>query len=149
MLEGRRDGEPAHALSTRPVRGAAGRGARGGVAGAAAARASKRLDGAARRPRTTRATAVNLAWGVDRALAAKDPVARGQRITVEDVERSRGIGANGAPLLTPGSHVLTHCNAGSLATVGYGTAIGVIRAAHEQGREPSVWVDETRPVLQG
>jgi methylthioribose-1-phosphate isomerase len=59
------------------------------------------------------------------------------------------MGANGVPLLPPGSRVLTHCNTGSLATVGYGTALGVIRAAHEQGREPSVWVDETRPVLQG
>jgi methylthioribose-1-phosphate isomerase len=107
------------------------------------------LEEAARKLRATRPTAVNLAWGVDRALAAKDPVAEAQLIAVEDVERNRRIGANGAPLLPPGSHVLTHCNAGSLATVGYGTAIGVIRAAHEQGREPSVWVDETRPVLQG
>lgn len=55
----------------------------------------------------------------------------------------------GAALLPRGARVLTHCNAGALATVGYGTAIGVIRAAHEAGKVPSVWVDETRPVLQG
>jgi methylthioribose-1-phosphate isomerase len=71
------------------------------------------------------------------------------RIAVEDLECNRRIGANGAPLLPPGARVLTHCNTGSLACVGYGTALGVIRAAHEQGRQPSVWVGETRPVLQG
>ena len=62
---------------------------------------------------------------------------------------NRALGRHGAALLPDGAQVLTHCNAGAFACVGYGTALGVIRAADEQGRRPSVWVDETRPVLQG
>ena len=92
---------------------------------------------------------MNLAWGADLALAAADPIAEAVRIAAEDVERNRRLGAFGAALVPEGGRVLTHCNAGALACVGYGTAVGVIRAAHEQGRRPSVWVDETRPVLQG
>jgi methylthioribose-1-phosphate isomerase len=71
------------------------------------------------------------------------------RLAADDVARNRRLGAAGAALLPPDARVLTHCNAGALACVGYGTALGVIRAAAEQGRRPSVWVDETRPVLQG
>jgi methylthioribose-1-phosphate isomerase len=97
----------------------------------------------------TRPTAVNLRWGIDQARAAADPVAEARRIAAEDVARNRALGANGAHLVPVGGNVLTHCNAGALACVGYGTALGVIRAAHEQGRRPHVWVDETRPVLQG
>ena len=70
-------------------------------------------------------------------------------MAAEDVDRNRRLGAIGATLLKAGSRVLTHCNTGALACVGYGTALGVIRAAHESGMRPSVWVDETRPVLQG
>jgi len=62
---------------------------------------------------------------------------------------NRAIGAHGAALVPEGARVLTHCNAGALACVGYGTAVGVIRAAAERGKAPRVWVDETRPVLQG
>ncbi|HEU0316274.1 MAG TPA: S-methyl-5-thioribose-1-phosphate isomerase, partial [Solirubrobacteraceae bacterium] len=94
-------------------------------------------------------TAINLAWGVARALAAADPLEEALRLAAEDLDRNRRIGAFGAALLPDDARVLTHCNAGALACVGYGTAIGVIRAAHEQGRRPTVWVDETRPVLQG
>src|SRR4029079_5533626 len=94
-------------------------------------------------------TAVNLAWGADLALAAADPVTEAVRIAVEDVERNRRLGAFGAALVPEGGRVLTHCNAGALACVGYGTAVGVIRAAAEAGKRPRVWVDETRPVLQG
>ena len=71
------------------------------------------------------------------------------RIADDDVQVNRPLGAHGASLLGDGARVLTHCNAGALACVGYGTAIGVVRAAHEAGRRPTVWVDETRPVLQG
>jgi methylthioribose-1-phosphate isomerase len=141
--------ELSEAIRTLAVRGAPALGAAGAMGIALASFTGEDLQDAARRLKETRPTAVNLAWGVDRALAAHDPVAEAQRIAVEDVETNRRLGANGAPLLPPGARVLTHCNAGSLACVGYGTAIGVIRAAHEQGREPSVWVDETRPVLQG
>jgi methylthioribose-1-phosphate isomerase len=104
---------------------------------------------AARRLIATRPTAVNLAWGVSRAAGAPDPVAEAVRIADEDVARNRAIGAHGSALVDDGARVMTHCNAGSLACVGYGTAIGVIRAAHESGRAVSVWVPETRPVLQG
>jgi methylthioribose-1-phosphate isomerase len=97
----------------------------------------------------TRPTAVNLAWGVRRALDATDAVAEAIHIAEEDVRVNRAIGANGAALLEPNARVLTHCNAGSLACVGYGTALGIVRAAHEQGLAPPVWVDETRPLRQG
>jgi methylthioribose-1-phosphate isomerase len=62
---------------------------------------------------------------------------------------NRALGAAGAGLVPDGARVLTHCNAGALACVAYGTALGIVRAAHEAGKRPSVWVDETRPVLQG
>jgi len=137
------------AITTLAVRGAPALGAAGAMGVALAAATGEPLDDAARRLKATRPTAVNLAWGVDRTLAADDPAAEALRIAADDVERNRRLGANGADLLPEGARVLTHCNAGSLACVGYGTALGVIRAAHERGRRPSVWVDETRPVLQG
>jgi methylthioribose-1-phosphate isomerase len=116
---------------------------------ALAARSGEDVDDAAAQLVATRPTAVNLAWGVERALAAADPLDEALAIAREDVEGNRRIGAAGAALLVDEARVLTHCNAGSLATAGYGTALGVVRAAHEAGRRPSVWVDETRPVLQG
>jgi methylthioribose-1-phosphate isomerase len=110
----------------------------------------------------TRPTAVNLFWALDRmrrtALAnprlSLDALRRrlldeAQAILDEDVAANRAMGAHGAALVPPGSRILTHCNAGALATAGYGTALGVIRAAHERGRVALVWVDETRPVMQG
>ena len=114
----------------------------------AAVRGEDRQE-AGRRLVATRPTAVNLAWGVGRALAADDPVAEAVRVAAEDVERNRALGSHGSRLVPEQGRVLTHCNTGSLACVGYGTALGVIRAAHEEGRQPVVWVAETRPVLQG
>ena len=149
FLECRSVDELCEAITTLAVRGAPALGAAGAMGVALAAAAGEPLADAADRLKATRPTAVNLAWGVDRALAADDPAAEAVRIAAEDVERNRRLGANGSELLPVGARVLTHCNAGSLACVGYGTAVGVIRAAHEQGRRPSVWVDETRPVLQG
>jgi methylthioribose-1-phosphate isomerase len=112
--------------------------------------------------RTTRPTAVNLFWALDRMLrvahASAQPDAAGitqelideaQRIADEDIEINRRMGAHGATLIEAGSNILTHCNAGALATVDYGTALAVVRAAHEQGKQIHVWVDETRPRLQG
>jgi methylthioribose-1-phosphate isomerase len=86
-----------------------------------------------------------LAWAVESVGqgAAAGDLAR------DDIVRNRALGAHGAALLPERARVLTHCNAGALACVGYGTAVGVIRAAAEAGRRPTVWVDETRPVLQG
>ena len=70
-------------------------------------------------------------------------------ILEEDIAANRAMGAHGAALVPQGGRVLTHCNAGALATAGYGTALGVVRAAHEQRKLAFVWVDETRPVMQG
>ena len=98
---------------------------------------------------------MNLAWGVEQALAAyvidgpRGALVCAHELAADDVAGNRRLGAFGAALLPDAARVLTHCNAGSLACVGYGTALGVIRAHHEQGRGVSVWVDETRPVLQG
>jgi methylthioribose-1-phosphate isomerase len=137
------------AIRTLAIRGAPALGAAGAMGVALAAANGEPLEEAAEQLKATRPTAVNLAWGVDRALAADDPAVEAVRIASEDVERNRRLGAHGAALLPEDARVLTHCNTGSLACVGYGTALGVIRSAHETGRRPSVWVDETRPVLQG
>ena len=108
-----------------------------------------------------RPTAVNLFWGVDRVLnkakAVKGTVEQlktaviqeAQAIADEDAAQNRAIGKHGAELIKDGDTVLTHCNAGELATVEYGTALGVIRAAWEQGKKIKVIADETRPLLQG
>jgi methylthioribose-1-phosphate isomerase len=149
FLEVRSVDELCRAISAMAVRGAPALGAAGAMGVALAHRAGEALDVAAARIKATRPTAVNLAWGVDRAAAASDPLREALRIAEEDVERNRRIGSAGAGLLADGARVLTHCNAGALACVGFGTAVGVIRAAHEAGRRPVVWATETRPVLQG
>ncbi len=110
----------------------------------------------------TRPTARNLFWALERMKAVfiahrGEPLAKLQKrmtaealeIDREDEELCRRIGTHGAALIKDGDSVLTHCNAGGLATAGYGTAIGVIRAAWEAGRKFSVFADETRPFLQG
>jgi methylthioribose-1-phosphate isomerase len=141
--------EVCEAIRSLAIRGAPAIGAAGAMGVALAFVRGEDLDDAAMRLIATRPTAVNLAWGVRRARAAGDPVAEAVAIAQEDVDRNRAIGAHGASLIDDGARVMTHCNAGSLACVGYGTAVGVIRAAHEGGRAVSVWVPETRPVLQG
>lgn len=110
----------------------------------------------------TRPTAVNLFWGLDRMLERAEEmtdwpvaavtaalVAEAQAIADEDVAVNRRMGRFGADLIADGDTVLTHCNAGKLATVDYGTALGVVRAAVEQGKHVHVYADETRPRLQG
>jgi methylthioribose-1-phosphate isomerase len=112
----------------------------------------------------TRPTAVNLFWAIERmkrtfAEAAQGGcsvdeikhrlVADAQRIHDEDVESCKSMGAHGATLVPDTARILTHCNAGALATAGYGTALGVVRAAAEQGKKIAVMADETRPFLQG
>ena len=136
------------AITSLTVRGAPALGATGayGVALAARTIPSRRgVRAAARRLARARPTALTAyeAGGADAALA------EAERVAAEDVAANRAIGAFGAALLRDGARVLTHCNAGSLATAGYGTALGVIRAAAESGKRVAVWVDETRPVLQG
>jgi methylthioribose-1-phosphate isomerase len=146
------------AIATMAIRGAPALGAAGayGVALAArTARTSRQVHASAERLAATRPTAVNLRWGVERALAAYEEggadaaLAMAQRIADDDVERNRRIGANGATIVPRDAQLLTHCNAGALACVGYGTALGVVRGAVESGKRVHVWVDETRPVLQG
>ena len=141
--------EVCRAIADLTVRGAPAIGATGAFGVALARVRGEDVGEAGRRLKATRPTAVNLAWAVDRTLAADDPVAEAIAIAEEDVATNRAIGRHGIDLVPEGARVLTHCNAGGLACVGYGTAVGVIRAAHEAGRHPMVWVDETRPVLQG
>jgi methylthioribose-1-phosphate isomerase len=99
--------------------------------------------------RATRPTAVNLGWALDQVLAATDPLARARDLHEEQERADRRLAELGAELFSEGDRALTHCNAGALATAGYGTAGGVLRAAWERGRLSQVWVDETRPLLQG
>jgi methylthioribose-1-phosphate isomerase len=111
---------------------------------------------------STRPTAVNLAWALRRMEAATEAqgadngyalaaalLAEADAMLREDEAANRRMGEFGAELIPDGANVLTHCNAGALATGAYGTAVGVIVAAHEQGKRLHVWVDETRPLLQG
>jgi methylthioribose-1-phosphate isomerase len=161
----------AEAIRTLVVRGAPAIGVAAAFGVALAARQSRAhdwngfladLETAIKGLAATRPTAVNLFWALDR----MQRVARGGRdlpleavrgrllaeahaILNEDVAANRAIGDHGAALVPSGARVLTHCNAGALATAGYGTALGVIRSAHAQGKIALVWVDETRPVMQG
>jgi methylthioribose-1-phosphate isomerase len=98
--------------------------------------------------RESRPTAVNLAWALDE--MRDDPSAEhARRIHSDEVERCKRMAAHTAELLAPGTRALTHCNAGGLATGGYGSAVGALLAAWERGLLEHVWVDETRPLLQG
>jgi methylthioribose-1-phosphate isomerase len=99
--------------------------------------------------RSTRPTAVNLAWALEQCRDATDVSGVARRLHREQDEADRRLAALGAELFGEGTRALTHCNAGALATGGYGTACGVLRAAWEDGRLAEVWVDETRPLLQG
>ncbi|HEX8255041.1 MAG TPA: S-methyl-5-thioribose-1-phosphate isomerase [Thermoanaerobaculia bacterium] len=142
--------EVAEAIATMIVRGAPAIGVSAAFGMALAARRGDDLQRAADVLKRSRPTAVNLAWAVDRMLASgNDPVAEAEQILEEDVAANRAMGRFGAELLGGTSTVLTHCNAGALATGGYGTALGVIRAAIESGRKVAVFADETRPYLQG
>lgn len=99
--------------------------------------------------RAARPTAVNLMWAMDRMKNASDPGAEARTIFEEDVRLCEGMAVHGAALIQDGEGILTHCNTGGLATAGIGTALGVIRRAHEQGKRIHVYADETRPLLQG
>jgi methylthioribose-1-phosphate isomerase len=161
----------AKAIKEMYIRGAPAIGAAAAFGLALAARHSSALDRealladletAAGVIRATRPTASNLFWATDRMLRAahasahaqvegivQNLIDEAQRLADEDVEINRRMGAHGATLVEEGFNILTHCNAGALATVDYGTALAVIRAAHEQDKKIHVWVDETRPRLQG
>jgi methylthioribose-1-phosphate isomerase len=160
----------AEAIKTLRVRGAPLLGAAAGFGIALAAFNSKAetkekllsdLEDAGLIIKRQRPTAVNLFWGVDRVLnrartylgkiemIKAGVIEEAQKIADEDAAQNRAIGKNGSVLIEDGDSILTHCNAGELATVEYGTALGVVRAAWEQGKKVKVFADETRPLLQG
>jgi len=160
----------AAAICNMTVRGAPAIGAAAAFGLALAAQESKTrdaaalladLESAAALLKSSRPTAVNLEWSVERVMrgarAFKGHVdqlraavlAEAQRIADEDVEVNQRMAAHGATLVNDGDTIIHHCNTGALATVDWGTALGVIRMAHEQGKRVHVLVDETRPRLQG
>jgi methylthioribose-1-phosphate isomerase len=162
--------EVAEAIRNMTVRGAPAIGAAAAFGLALAARESKApdatgllsdLETVAKNLKASRPTAVNLAWAVERVLrearrveggadvVRKAILAESQRIADEDVEVNKRMAAHGAELIDDGDTIIHHCNTGALATVDWGTALGVIRMAHEQGKRVHVLVDETRPRLQG
>ncbi len=163
--------EVADAIRTMRVRGAPAIGvtaAMGLALGAQTVRAEtfkdfyQALEGMASFLSQTRPTAVNLLWALRRLLeqARKSRdlsvpeikaalIADARKIREEDIQNNRAMGQYGQSLIPDPGRILTHCNAGGLATAGYGTAVGVIRAAAESGKRIMVWVDETRPLLQG
>ena len=121
------------------------------------------LQAASATLKAARPTAVNLAWAVDRLMAAASAVSgersadeirqlvldEAQKLADEDVAINKRMAEHGAALIHDGDTIIHHCNTGALATVDWGTALGVIRTAHEQGKKIHVFVDETRPRLQG
>lgn len=147
----------ADAIRTMVVRGAPAIGVTAAYAYCLAALAGEDLNEAKAVLAASRPTAVNLFWALDR-MARKaadcggDPetlIAEAIAIHQEDVAMCKAMGLYGASVVPDHAHILTHCNAGALATGGYGTALGVIRAAHEQSKVDMVYADETRPLLQG
>ena len=148
-MEYRTAADVAEAIRTMVVRGAPAIGVAAAYGMALAAMRGDDLNVAADVLKRARPTAVNLAWAVDRMLKNGARVEEAEAIHREDVESCMSIGRHGAELLGARATVLTHCNAGALATAGYGTALGVIRAAIEAGKRIAVFADETRPYLQG
>jgi methylthioribose-1-phosphate isomerase len=120
-----------------------------GIAAAYAIALADDREAAAVLLRGTRPTAVNLAWAIGRTLAAHNPLEAARALHAEQERADRRLAELGAERFAGGDRALTHCNSGPLATAGYGTGVGVLRAAWERGRLASVWVDETRPLLQG
>ncbi len=149
------------AIQRLAVRGAPAIGIAGALGVALAAQqgvAGEDLEAQADKLRAARPTAVNLAWGVDQVMAVADQgpdamLARARALVEADVAANRALGHRGADLLEElvgdRARLMTHCNAGGLACVEWGTALGIVRAAHERGHVASVLATETRPLLQG
>ena len=159
------------AIRTLVVRGAPAIGVAAAFGVVLAARASRAtttdalltdIETAAKGLAATRPTAVNLFWALDRMRRVAESVRTGsvdeararltaeaEAILSEDLAANRALGDHGAGLVPANARILTHCNAGALATAGYGTALGVVRSAHASGKLSMLWVDETRPVMQG
>lgn len=147
-LRCRTSAEVADAIRVLAVRGAPAIGIAAAYGLALAAERGEDVARAAAVLAASRPTAVNLRWALD-AMRDEPTRERAERIHRDEVERCRRMGAHALELFPAGARVLTHCNAGGLATGGYGTALGAVRAAFEAGRVSQVWVDETRPLLQG
>jgi methylthioribose-1-phosphate isomerase len=147
-LECRTPAELADAIRMLAVRGAPAIGVAAAYGLALAALRGDELGGAERALAASRPTAVNLFWALERMRDDPTP-ARARALHEEEVERCRRMAAHAAALFERGSRALTHCNAGGLATGGYGSAVGALRAAWEHGLLERVVVGETRPLLQG
>jgi methylthioribose-1-phosphate isomerase len=140
--------EVAEAIRTLAVRGAPAIGIAAAYGYALAAARGEDLDTASRALVESRPTAVNLAWALEQ--MRKDPSPeRARALHRSELDRCRRMGSHAAALFGQGTRALTHCNAGGLATGGYGSAVGALRAAWENDLLAHVWVDETRPLLQG
>jgi methylthioribose-1-phosphate isomerase len=140
--------EVAEAIRTLAIRGAPAIGVAAAYGLALAALRGEDLDAGYEVLAASRPTAVNLRWALDRMRADPTPD-RARALHDDEVERCRQMGQRALELVPPGARLLTHCNTGGLATGGYGSALGAVRAAWEAGRVEHVWVDETRPLLQG
>jgi methylthioribose-1-phosphate isomerase len=140
--------ELADAIRSLAVRGAPAIGVAAAYGLALAATRGHDVDAAYETLASSRPTAVNLRWALDEMRADPTPE-RARRIHEDEVGRCVAMSAHAAELVPPAARILTHCNAGGLATGGYGSAVGAIRAAAERGGVSHVWVDETRPLLQG
>jgi methylthioribose-1-phosphate isomerase len=147
-LECRTAADVAEAIRTMVVRGAPAIGIAAAYGYALAAARGEDLEAADRVLRESRPTAVNLAWALDR-MRADPSYEHARQLHGDEVARCRAMAAHAAGLLSPGTRVLTHCNAGGLATGGYGSAVGALLTAWEHGVLRHVWIDETRPLLQG
>ena len=141
--------EVAEAIRTLAVRGAPAIGIAAAYGYALAAAGGEDLDDAFAVLEGARPTAANLSWALREVRAAPDPAVRASELQAEEVERCRQMSVHAAGLLDEGSRALTHCNTGALATGGQGTALGALREAWVQGLVAHVFVDETRPLLQG
>jgi methylthioribose-1-phosphate isomerase len=140
--------EVADAIRTLAVRGAPAIGLAAAYGLALAASRGDDLDEAYDVLASSRPTAVNLRWALD-AIRDDPTPERAKALHDEEVERCRRMGEHALELVSPGARLLTHCNTGALATGGYGSALGAVRAAWDAGLVQHVWVDETRPLLQG
>jgi methylthioribose-1-phosphate isomerase len=140
--------ELADAIRALAVRGAPAIGVAAAYGMALAAASGEDIELAYETLASSWPTAVNLRWALDEMRLDPTPE-RARRIHDDEVERCRRMGGHAAILVPPAARILTHCNAGGLATGGYGSAVGAIRAAAERGGVAHVWVDETRPLLQG